>query len=203
MEFYSSLDKSRDGRIASYMPAWYNENRVDELRENIGRIHRSLERGEIPDANVPEAKAEMGKIQHKLDEITKSKPHVSVKERDLLMKYYKQLGGLIQETLFSYDEMQKGTADPHEEAKRMKDPIIKLDKELCELAVSCGIEPTKKAGGYFVSRDQASKMFKMCGRLIEEPTNVEHLRPISRASSQFEIEKEIVANATRGRKKAN
>lgn len=201
MEFFSPLDKSRDGRVVSYMPAWYNENKIDDLRETIGRISRAVDRGEIPDSSVPEAKAEIARHQNKLDEITRSRPKVGDKERNLLWKFYKELGTLIQETMFSYDEMQKGTADPHEEARRMKDPIIELTPELCGLAASCGITPTGK-GKNKVGRDQASRMFKMCGKLIEEPTNTEHLRPISRRVSVETAEQEIVAAGKRGRRPA-
>lgn len=178
MEFFGSLDKSRDGRIVSHMPAWYNERQVEELREEIGRTLRALDRGEVPDSHVPKAKADLEALQRKLQDITGQKPKVGDNERNLLWKYYKALGGLIEATLFSYDEMQLGRVDPHEEARRMKDPIIALDKELVELAESCGVKPQKN----MVSRDQAAKMFKICGKLLGEPTNTESLRPITRRS---------------------
>ncbi|MCK5616850.1 hypothetical protein KAR91_84090 [Candidatus Pacearchaeota archaeon] len=171
---FGKEDKNeKTGQIASEYPAWYFESHIQELQETIDRKERALSRGDIPMDAIPETKAAIAREKSKLDAIMGSKPTPSIPEKDKLSKIYKALSAKISETLFKRSAMEWGTADAHEEAKRMVQPIISLDKEELGLAKSCGIKPD---GNGKVSRNNAAKIFKLIGKLIGEPTNIEVLR---------------------------
>lgn len=74
--------------------------------------------------------------------------------------------------MFTRSDMMFGVASAHEEARRMVEPVIALTKEQLEMAEDIEI----KIVGEKTSRNGASKMFKLIGKLINEPTNIEWLR---------------------------
>lgn len=172
VQFFGEVDRNEKGQISSQFPAWYFEAHVDELKESIARKERSLQRGDIPPDAIPTTKAELAQETVRLDEIMKSKPNVSDTERNLIWKHYKALGKKISDTMFTRSDMMFGTASAHEEAKRMTQPIIELDKDQLALADAIGV----KAEDSKVSRNNAAKIFKMLGKLLGEPTNIEVLR---------------------------
>lgn len=173
VQFYGDVDRNEKGQISSQFPAWYFESHVDELKESIARKERSLQRGNIPPDAIPTTKAELARETVRLDEIMKSKPKLGDTERNLIWKHYKALGKKISETMFTRSDMMFGTASAHEEAKRMVDPIIELDKEQLALADGIGVAADEDNK---VSRNNAAKLFKMLGKLLGEPTNIEVLR---------------------------
>jgi hypothetical protein len=173
VEFFGKVDKGQKGEISSQFPAWYFESHLDELRESIARKERSLKRGDIPPDSIPETRAELAKESERLKAIEGSKPTLSDQEKNLLYKCHKSLGSKIQDSMFTRSEMMMGTASPHEEAKRMSQPIIVLSKEELSLAKGCGVTVDDKN---MVSRNAASRIFKMVGKLIDQPTNIEVLR---------------------------
>jgi hypothetical protein len=75
--------------------------------------------------------------------------------------------------MFTRTDMKNGLASPREEARRMKKPCITLEPDECSIAETCNVEPDKKR---MVSRDAATKVFKLLGNILDEPANVEHLR---------------------------
>lgn len=173
MEIFGSVDKNRDGVVTSMYPAWYFTRQADDLREEIARLEHSLNAGLILDQNVPQERANLAKHKKQLERIEASRPGVSVGERDRLYKVYKELGAAIESSMFTRDDMLYGTADAHEEASRMADPCIELKGDALEMVVQCGGRVDKKSK---VSRNAAAKAFKIIGKLIDEPSNIEVLR---------------------------
>ena len=104
-----------------------------------------------------------------MDKISSSRPKLKGKDKDDIAKGYKELGGQIAESMFTLSDMKRGTASAHEEARRMVKPIISVDPKL---AASCGVN-TKDG---MVSRNDASKIYKIMGKLIGDNTNIEVLR---------------------------
>ena len=172
VKFFGDVDKNQHGKIGSFMPAWYSLNHLDTMKESFERKERSIKRGEVPMDAIPEAKAEIVKEKEKYETILKSRPSPSVPERDLLWKHHKALGKKIQASMFTRSEMMLGTASAHEEADRMSLPVIELSKEELVLAKSANVKIT----GEKVTRNGASKIFKLIGKLIGEPSNIETLR---------------------------
>jgi hypothetical protein len=170
---FGSVDKNRDNKIASEWPAWMQERNVDNLKEEINQIEVGIRSGRFNPDEVHEARQDKANKEAKLEAIMKSKPNPDVAEKDMLYKYYRSFGAKISESMFTRSDMNYGLAPAHEEAKRMKLPCITLDPNECEIALSCNVTPNKKR---MVSRDQASKVFKLLGKILDEPANVEHLR---------------------------
>ena len=172
IKFFGDVDKNQKGDVGSFMPAWYSANHLDTMKETFERKERSIKRGEVPMDAIPEAKAEIVRDKEKYEAILKSKPTVDDTERNLLWKHYKALSKKIQASMFTRSEMMLGTASAHEEADRMSLPVIELGKEELALAKSANIKITDEK----VTRNGASKIFKLIGKLLGEPTNIETLR---------------------------
>lgn len=170
-EFFGKPDKDKEGRIGSTYPAWYFDSKVEVMKENISRRESALERGDVPSDYVYQTREDLKRDKERLDEIESSRPKLTDVQYDNLSKTYKTLSEDIGDSMFSRDDMQRGFADAHEEARRMVKPCIKVDPEL---ARKCGID-TKEG---LINRNDASKIFKITGKLLGEETNVERLRKI-------------------------
>lgn len=170
LEFFGKVDRDRDGRVGSTFPAWYFDSKIDTMKEGIQRKEQALSRGDVPADFVYQAREDLKRDQERLSEIESSKPNLSDSQIDSLSKNYKDLSSSIKEAMFTREEMQRGFADAHEEARRMVKPCIKVDTEL---ARRCGV--TNVVNG-MVSRNDADKMFKIAGKVLGEETNVERLR---------------------------
>lgn len=170
---FGSVDRNRDNEIASEWPAWAQERNVDNLKEEINQIEAGIRSGRFTPDEIHEARQNKANKESRLDSIMKSKPRPSHEEKNMLWKLYKSFGEKISESMFTRSDMNFGLAPAHEEAKRMKRPCITLDADECKIALSCNVIPDKKR---MVSRDKASKVFKLLGKILGEPANVEHLR---------------------------
>lgn len=169
LEFFGKIDRDRDGNIGSTLPAWYFDSQVDTMKETIQRRESALERGDIPADYVYQTREDLKRDKERLDSIESSRPKLDDKHSDMLDKAYKELSSDIKDSMFTRDDMQRGFADAHEEARRMTKPCIKIDPEL---ARKCGVD----ARDGMVSRNDATKIFKIVGKALGEETNVERLR---------------------------
>lgn len=176
MELYGKIDRGSDGSIASEYPAWMLTKQIDDLKENIDQIERNIKSNRIPEGEVAEARQQQRVFKDRLDSIMSSKPKPSDNERNMLWKHYKSFGSKIQDTMFTLSDMKRGFADAHEEARRMSQPIIELSSEEVELAKTCNVRVTKEGQKHLVTRNGAAKVFKLIGRILGEPTNIEVLR---------------------------
>lgn len=171
-DFFGEVDQDVRGNIASEYPAWYFETHLANMVEERDMLKRRIDRGEIPHDSVPQATAEVRSMTERIEQIEKSKPKLSEKERDKLLGLHHHLSEKISDSMFTRSEMQMGTASPHEEAKRMVEPRIALYPELMGIAKMCNV----KIVGNKVSRNDATKIWKIIGRLTGVGTNVEGLR---------------------------
>jgi len=171
-DFFGTVDQDVRGNIASEYPAWYFETHLSNMIEERDMLKRRIERGEVPPDSVPQATAEVRNMTERIEQIQKSKPELSAEERDKLLKLHNNLSEKISESMFTRSEMQMGTASPHEEARRMVEPRIPLYPELLGVAKMCNVQ----ISGNKVSRDGATKIWKILGRLTGVGTNVEGLR---------------------------
>lgn len=175
IEFFGAVDKQgkhKDGKITSHIPAWYLEQHIDELNEEINRYNNSIKNRRIPDQEIPKAREEMKKLKDRRDMILSSKPKLTGKTIDMLNGIYKDLSDQIGDSMFTYSEMQKGLVSGHEEARRMVNPIINVSNECAEILPKLGITPRDGK----ISRNEASKIVKVIGKLTDQPTNVEYFR---------------------------
>jgi len=168
--FFGEIDRDEKGVVKSEYPAYYFENNIEDLHEEIGTKERASARKDINWEDVESTKKELEMLKIKTTLIEKSKPKLKGGDKDKVYNEYKHLGDEIRDSMFTRTEMMKGLASPHEEAKRMTERGIKADPEL---AAACNV---KVVGGK-VSRNDASKMFKIMGKVLGDvPTNTEFLR---------------------------
>jgi hypothetical protein len=176
IRFFGSNDYNKAGRIASEIPSWAMESHIDDLREGIESKRRAIARGDMPYDAIPQAKAEIEREEKQLQSILDGRPKLTAQETDKVARVYKDLSEKISESMFTRDEMMKGFANPQEEAKRMVKPVIKIDKETAEICEANGIRVEKVKNSLMVSRNGASKMYKLIGRYLGEHSNTEYLR---------------------------
>jgi len=169
IEFFGQVDRDRDGKPVSYLPAWMLPRQKEELEEEIARNERTLKVGAIPGDQKGQLIEDIRRSKKRLDEINESMPSLTSAAKDKLAKAHEEIGGRISESLFTRDEMRNGFADPHEEHRRNKQPCIKMDPDL---ARACNVRITSGK----VSRDGANKIYKIIGARIGENTNPERLR---------------------------
>jgi len=178
LKFFGEIDMIRDKetgelKIASQFPAWYFTQQKVELEESIRSKERQIDRGLIKQEHLERIMVELKKEKAQLSKLKSSEPKLKGTDKDKLREMVDILGGSISETQFTYTEMMKGTADAHEEAHRMVDRIISVNKDIGDWARCNNIVPDKHNR---ISRNQASKLWKMGRKILEESPNVEVLR---------------------------
>lgn len=173
--FFSELDMvSKDGtkQISSEMPAWYNRQMVEELKEDIQMCEFDLKSGRVSESQLPVVRKRLESLNTKMEAIEKSQPKVDDATKDKLNKVRKELGKEISALLFSRSDMRKGLADARTEAMRVETPMIEVSKDCFEIAKACNVTPVNGK----ISRTQAEKIWKISGRFLGESSNAESLR---------------------------
>lgn len=173
MKIFGEVDKDRDGNVKSDYPAWYFETHQEDLEESVKDKERKLEADLIPESEKGIMKSRLKQEKERLDKIRASKPELKETEKDDVGKASKELGSQIASAFFTRSDMMKGTADAHEEARRISSPVIevKSDKQ-AELIKACGI----KIKDGRITRGEAEKVWKISRRLLGESANTEILR---------------------------
>ncbi len=172
MKFFGEADRDKDGTIKSEYPAWYQRQQMEDLEESVRHMEYNLEKDLIRDRDKPEIRARLKREKELLDKINHSKAEIKGAE-DMITKGVKDFGSHIKDSMYTRTDMQRGTADAHEEARRISEPVISIkSKEMAELAEACGIKP--KDGK--ISRAEAEKIWKIGSRALGESSNVETLR---------------------------
>ena len=178
IKFFGKVDRDATGKITSEYPCYYRENDIDELKEELGKKERALERGDIPSTRVPMVEGQVKRERAKLNEILKSIPKLKGAQKDKVAKLRTELGKEITEAQFTRSEMRGGRVDPHKEVRRMTEPSIKVDPDVAK-------EMGVKVVNGKVSRKGAEKMWKILGKVLGEETNVETLRKEGMTYSPF------------------
>ena len=176
VQFFGAVDrkgKKKDGKISSSLPCWYFPRKVEELEHDVEAKERSLVSGLLHPTAIPQVQFELAREKERLAEIRAAHVHLSGKEKDEAKAIYDDMGSQISDSMFTSYETTKGLADPHEEARRMKEPIINVDTRYKGVLANMGIEVGK---GGKISRDDASRVYKILGKSIGENTNTERLR---------------------------
>jgi len=181
MKIFGDVDKTKDGKTKSEYPSWYFEQQQDDLNESIRHKQMMLEKELVPYSEKGLMQNRLKQESQRLSEIEASKPRFTEKELDDIAKMVKSGSGnasgtlsqKIGESMFKRSDMERGTTDAHEEARRISKPCIALDEREIEFARACEvpIDPTGK-----VTRKGAEKMWKIGRRIIGELSNTEVLR---------------------------
>jgi len=159
-KYFADFDKG------SSVPAWALPRQTETLESEVNRISSMLKKKEVPIEEIPYAEADHKRRSERLEQIKNSKPKLTGLQRDELKKKRDKLADEITRSKFTKLEMEKGLADPHDEAFRMSEPCINMDTEE---ARRMGISVS--ANGK-VSRSVAENAWKMMSTLLEDtPAN--------------------------------
>jgi len=175
LDFFTGADKNRDGKNASEYPAWMHQSQMDELRESIRQREHALDNDLVYASERMIQRDRLKKEKEKLGVIEESKPKLEGPELDRLVKARKYLGGEITKLMYSHSEMERGTADAHEEARRMTEPCVSIKGEdVLPIIKACGVDGVTV--DCRISRNQAEKCWKILSAYLGEPQNTEVLR---------------------------
>lgn len=173
VEIFGEVDKNEKGKVIAQMPSWYFERQKYELKEKINHLRTLLDGGFISVDRIGIMKEQLRDMEKRLDGIERSKPNIEGKEKDELAKVVKDVGKVIRDAQFTYSDMQRGTADAHEEARRMVDnDVVELKGAAYELAKKCNIP----LDGNKTSRTGAEVVWKIGRKLLGDLSNTEVLR---------------------------
>ncbi len=158
----------------SALPAWAMPKQCEQMKDDITRIENALRLGAIPSEERYQEEEKLEMYKKRYEDIYKAKPKLTAAQKDRLSHIRDDLGTRIGEAMFTEYQMEKGTADPHEEATRMSEPIMHVDPlEARRMGI-------KLAPGNKTSRTNAENMWKMACSLLGDTAqnpNVETLRP--------------------------
>ena len=177
IKFFGEIDLSRKNTPVSQYPAWYFDQPLDRLQEDISALHRQIERGDAPQDKMPEIKARLGQLEERYEKIRESIPKLSELDKDKISKARKAMAAHIRDGYFSRSQMDKGTVDAFKEVERMRTPKVEVKPEFAEFLGPCNV----KVQDGKVSRDGLVKAWKILGKALnrnggEEDTNAEVLR---------------------------
>jgi high-affinity K+ transport system ATPase subunit B len=173
IEFYGEVDLNKKGELASFMPAWSYRQLIEDLKEQIDSKKRSIDSGMLDAEVKTRAVQEHKQLKDRYESIISSKPKI---DPDRLTKISASLGEKISEAMFTRDQMAKGLADAHEEARRMSQPCIDLTGDEAIMAQAARIKGVKSGQTYKVSRTQAEKLWKLSRKALGELANTNELR---------------------------
>lgn len=173
--FYSDVDKG------SAMPGWTHDEHLNRAEDSIRMKRKALEDGAVPPAMRGQFIEQMKKEEQRLDQIKEDRHRVTKNfDEDKLNRWQEEAGKEISAAMFTYTEMQRGTASAHEEARRMTEPCVRIDPEMAEAA---GITLDRKGE---CSRTDAERAWKLCRKAMGEMDNPEILREeVRRSKSGF------------------
>jgi hypothetical protein len=159
-KYFGDFDKG------SAIPAWMLDKQTGALDREVKTLSNMLQGQQVPDNEVYEREAELTRKTERLDQIKNSKPQLSGAQKDRLSKVRDNLETNITASKFTKLEMENYLVDAHEEARRMTEPCVEVDRLE---AARMGFKPD--ADGK-VNRNEAEMMWKMaCSLLGDRPNN--------------------------------
>ena len=169
-QVFSEVDLNHHGNVSSYMPAWTYDQLIYDLESDIKTEEIQVNRQNISPERIAELSRSIKTKKERLHDILSTRPKI---DKTKLASLSEELGMKIADSMFTRSDMMRGTADAHTEARRMVEPCIKLSDEEANFAMGCNVVPNKDR---MISRNQASKIWKIARKYIGESSNVEILR---------------------------
>jgi hypothetical protein len=170
--FFTELDYNAKGQLKSVYPFYHNTKVMDDAREDLRRMEKSVASNSVPSEYLPQTMEMIKSTKTLLDTYEAHLPALR-KNIDGVIKTRDILSSIIAPSLFTRKEMSLGLVDPHEEARRMAEPCIDVPQELRSIAAKNGVMMDKK---HKASRNDISRLYQMCQRELGEPADVEYLR---------------------------
>ena len=168
ISFFSEVDLRNDGKPASEYPSWFFDIHIAEMKENIERKKRQLDRGLVHPEMIMRVRMEVQNEEKRLKELEGSKPRLTKGQKDVVYREYQKLADQLSESMPTRREDRQGFVRPHEELKRLNTAYIDIDPNV---AAACGLGKRTKITG-----KQAAKCYQIMGKALGEDANVEKLR---------------------------
>ena len=170
IQFFGEFEKHPKGGYRSEYPAWMHGKLLSDMKDELKSKQRALDM-RIPNANESELREQIREMKSRIDDIESSRPKLSAKNKDELMRIADEYGEQIKDTLFTRDEMHKGLADAHRELERSMKHTIPIRKDIAD-AVGIKLEKGK------ASREGAIKAWRFIRKAVDPDlhTNPEYLR---------------------------
>ena len=184
--FFSGVDRrvdqngdlNPDGKILSEYPAWYFDNQIEDLQEEISTCQKNISRYRkdriFDEESIYKQNRDLELKKKKLELIESSKPKLNGAQKDKLWEVAQNLTKEVRGLLFTKSEMKLGTPSPHEEASRIIDKKISVDKLGISPQMAKDLNLNLKEGR--ASRGDLERALKIVNKLFGEDTNLEHLR---------------------------
>lgn len=170
IQFFGEFEKHPKGGYRSEYPAWMHQQLLTDMKDELKSKQKALDM-RIQNANEAELREQVKEMKARIDDIESSRPKLTAKAKDDLMRVSEELEVGIRGTLFTRDEMKLGLADAHRELERSMKKCIPIRPDLASAA---GIKLEKGKG----SREDAIKVWRLSRRACDPElhTNPEYLR---------------------------
>jgi hypothetical protein len=163
--WFGEVDMNSRGVPSSDYPSYYFDPQTRELKNRITDIERGLDLDLYTGRDKVKVRQQLSEMKTRYDAIEASRPKLSGSDKDAIAKVFKDLGERIGGSMFTYSDMQRGTADAHVEADRMVNPCIEIKSQVeADYCRQRGIEIVNGK----ISRNHASQMAQLFGKVIGE-----------------------------------
>ena len=165
--------------LTGEMPSRYFRSLIDDEEREVKEMRHNLDTNQIHPNRITTVRADIIKREARLAQLREARAGLTPHQIDKIKMVYENLSNLISETMPTYSEMHKGTADAAKEAIIMTDQVVGIPHRPTALFVKacCGDQKVgMRNGKFYASRNSLSKAWKMAGFELGEPTNTEVLR---------------------------
>ena len=177
IKWFTEVDYNDKGKLANDLPAYYFDERIKELAEDIRSMEEALDLGVYTGTRKRDAMKQLEDKKKRHSQIVDGRPKLNDVNRDKVYRSLKEFGQKITESMYSESDMWTQKADPHREAERMVNPCIKVTDDIVGSFVR---QKGIKVVDGKISRNDASLAYKTMAKILGESTNVEDLRPPNR-----------------------
>jgi len=141
--------------ISSSYPAYMHKHGIEKLEESVDEIASALDEKRADPRAVEFYRRKLSREKTRLDDIREQTPKFDNSEMAHIKNSFENLEKEVASALYTEKDMETGKGiDPAEEARRMTNPVIPIDKWLAE---SCNV----KVRGGKCSRSEAEKVLKI------------------------------------------
>ncbi len=179
---WDDVDKEQKAHglvLTSELPSRYFRSLIDDEEREVKEMRHNLDTNQIHPNRVTMVRADIIKREARLAQLREARAGLTPEQIDKIKKVYDDLSNLIAQTMPTYSEMHKGTADAAKESILMTDQVVAIPHRPSALFVKacCGDQKVgMRNGTFYASRNSLSKAWKIAGFELGEPTNVEVLR---------------------------
>ena len=177
IKWFTEVDYNDKGKLANDLPAYYFDERIKELREDIRSMDEALDLGVYSGTRKRDAIKQLEDKKKRYGQIIGGRPKLNDVNRDKVGRSLKEFGKEITASLYSESDMWTQKADPHREADRMVNPCIKITDDIVGSFVR---QKGMNVVDGKISRNDASLAYKTMAKVLGESTNIEDLRPPNR-----------------------